>query len=68
MEMARGDCPDSCRNYACSEPDVLCRGFLDAVYNAVTNVLSIRAFPGPVGPRTQFSQERICQDVLITAT
>lgn len=63
-EMARGDCPDSCRNYACSVPDVLCRGFLDAFYSAVTNVLSIRAFPVPMGPRVQFSQGRYLSGLL----
>lgn len=56
MEMAWCDCPGSCRNYACSVPDVLCRGFLDAFYNTVTNVLTIRAFPAPMGPL--FSQGR----------
>lgn len=63
-EMAWGDCPDSCRNYACSVPDVLCRGFLDAFYSAVTNVLSIRAFPVPMGPRVQFSQGRYLSGLL----
>lgn len=62
MEMAWCDCPDSCRNHACAVPDVLRRGFLDAFYNTVTNVLSIRAFSAPMGP--MFSQGRYLSGLL----